>query len=135
AEAGAVAELWGDRTGVWQGISLDVRKALKGFAGFFDLKWKTINGRPPVFFDPLNPFIDIPMFRETRDGRHVIPLNICPRLAARALKLLGCSSSTDSVRNAILQWRAQDLENAAVEAGLPIAMVRTFDEFPKELQF
>src|SRR5215813_10567840 len=74
AKAGAVAALWRDRTGEGQDISVDVRKALKRFAGFFDLKWETINGRPPVFFDPLNPFIDIPMFRETRDGRHVIPL-------------------------------------------------------------
>ena len=135
AKSAAVAALWRDRTDEGQDIAIDVRKALKRFAGFFDRKWETINGRPPAFFEPLNPFIDIPMFRETRDGRHVIPLNIYPRLAARALKLLGCSSSTDSVRNAILQWRAQDLENAAVEAGLPIAMVRTFDEFRKELQY
>ena len=135
AKSAAVAALWRDRTGQGQDIAVDVRKALRRFAGFFDLKWETINGRPPAFFEPLNPFIDVPMFRETRDGRHVIPLNIYPRLAARALKLLGCSSSTDSVRNAILQWRALDLENAAVEAGLPIAMVRTFDEFRKELQY
>lgn len=135
AKSVAVAALWRDRSDEGQDIAIDVRKALKRFAGFFDRKWETINGRPPAFFEPLNPFIDIPMFRETRDGRHVIPLNIYPRLAARALKLLGCSSSTDSVRNAILQWRAQDLENAAVEAGLPIAMVRTFDEFRNELQY
>src|SRR5215468_8840679 len=91
AKSAAVAALWRDRTGQGQDIAVDVRKALKRFAGFFDRKWETINGRPPAFFEPLNPFIDIPMFRETRDGRHVIPLNIYPRLAARALKLLGCS--------------------------------------------
>ncbi|WFU66110.1 CoA transferase [Bradyrhizobium brasilense] len=135
ARSTAVAALWRDRTGEGQDIAVDVRKALRRFAGFFDLKWETINGRPPAFFEPLNPFIDIPMFRETRDGRHVIPLNIYPRLAARALNLLKCSSSTDSVRNAILQWRALDLENAAAEAGLPIVMVRTFDEFRKEIQY
>jgi hypothetical protein len=39
------------------------------------------------------------------------------------------------VRNAILQWRADDLENAAAEAGIVIAKVRTFDEFRKELQY
>jgi crotonobetainyl-CoA:carnitine CoA-transferase CaiB-like acyl-CoA transferase len=41
----------------------------------------------------------------------------------------------ESVRNAILQWRAEDLENAAAEAGLVIAMVRTNEEFRKELQY
>ena len=26
---------------------MDVRKALRRFAGFFEEKWETINGRPP----------------------------------------------------------------------------------------
>jgi hypothetical protein len=135
AKAVAVAALWQLRTGEGQDIALDVRKALRRFAGFFDLKWETINGRPPALFEPLNPFIDLPIFRETRDGRHVVALNIYPRLAARGLSLLRCGNSIESVRNAILQWRAEDLENAAAEAGLPIAMVRTFEEFRKEPQY
>ena len=135
AKAVAVAALWQLRTGEGQDIAMDVRKALPRFAGFFDLKWETINGRPPVLFEPLNPFIDLPMFRETRDGRHVVALNIYPRLAARGLSLLRCGNSIESVRNAILQWRAEDLENAGAEAGLPIAMVRTFEEFRKEPQY
>src|SRR5262245_42113238 len=135
ARSVAVAALWRDRTGEGQDIALDVRKALRRFCCFFDLKWETINGRPPVFYDPLNPFIDIPIFRETRDGRHVVALNIYPRLAARALRLLRCGNTVESVRNAILQWRAEDLENAAAEAGLPVAMVRHFEEFVKEPQY
>ena len=135
ARAVAISALWQLRTGEGQDIALDVRKALRRFAGFFDLKWETINGRPPALFEPLNPFIDLPIFRETRDGRHVIALNIYPGLAARGLSLLRCGNSTESVRNAILQWRAEDLENAAAEAGLPIAMVRTFEEFRKEPQY
>src|SRR5262249_32160065 len=75
------------------------------------------------------------LFHETRDGRHVVAINIYPKLAARALSLLQCSASADSVRNAILQWRADDLENAAAEAGLPFAKVRTFEEFRSELQY
>ena len=135
AKAVGVATLWRDRTGEGQDISVEVRKALRRFAGFFDLKWETINGRPPAFFEPLNPFIDVPIFRETRDGRHVVALNIYPRLAARALSLIRSSASVESVRNAILQWRAEELEDAAAEAGLPIAMVRTFEEFRKESQY
>jgi hypothetical protein len=110
---------------------MDVRKALTRFAGFFDMKWETINGRPPVLFDPLNPFMGLPMFRETRDGRHVVALNIYPRLAARGFSLLKCGNSPESVRNAILHWRAEDLETAGAEAGLPIAMVRSFEEFQR----
>jgi hypothetical protein len=129
AKAVGVAALWRMRSGEEQDIEVDVRKALRRFAGFFDLKWETINGRPPALK------VDTNLFRETRDGRHVVPLNIYPKLAARELSLLRCDSSPEAVRNAILQWRADDLENAAAEAGIVIAKVRTFEEFRKELQY
>jgi hypothetical protein len=136
AKAVAIAALWRDRTGEGQDIAVDVRKALRRFCGFFELKWETINGRPPAAFaDPLNPFIDPNLFHGTRDGRHVVAINIYPKLAARALSLLRSHANADSVRNAILQWRADDLENAAAEAGLPFAKVRTFEEFLNELQY
>src|SRR5215468_581185 len=136
AKAVAVSALWRDRTGEGQDIAVDVRKALRRFAGFFDLKWETINGRPPALLgDPLNPFFELPLFRETKDGRHVVALNIYPKLAARALDLLKCSTSADAVQKAIRQWHADDLENAGAEAGVVIAKVRTFDEFRKEPQY
>jgi CoA-transferase family III len=135
AKALAVAALWRHRTDEGQDIAVDVRKALRRFCGFFDLKWETINGRPPVFGDPLNPFFEIPLFRETQDGRHVVPLNIYPKLAARTLSLLKCGPSTEAVGNAIRQWRADDLENAGAEAGVVMAKVRTFAEFRKEQQY
>jgi hypothetical protein len=135
AKAVAVAALWRHRTDEGQDIAVDVRKALRRFCGFFDLKWETINGRPPVFGDPLNPFFEIPLFRETQDGRHVVPLDIYPKLAARTLSLLKCGPSTEAVGNAIRQWRADDLENAGAEAGVVMAKVRTFDEFRKEQQY
>ncbi len=135
AKATAVAALWKLRTGEGQDIAVDVRKALRRFCGFFELKWETMNGRPPNFLDPLNPFLGPHLFRETRDGRHIVAINIYPRLAARALKLLRCDASEESVSEAILQWRGLDLEDAAAEAGLPMAMVRTFDEFRREPQY
>ncbi|MFL9937581.1 carnitine dehydratase, partial [Paraburkholderia sp. RL18-103-BIB-C] len=63
AKAVGVAALWRLRTGEEQDIEVDVRKALRRFAGFFDLKWETINGRPPALK------MDTNLFRETRDGR------------------------------------------------------------------
>jgi crotonobetainyl-CoA:carnitine CoA-transferase CaiB-like acyl-CoA transferase len=133
AKAIAVAALWQQRTGEGQDISVDVRKALPRFCGFFERKWETVNGRPPApLEDPLNPFLSPQMFHETKDGRHVVAINIYPKLAARALDLIKSFPTDEGVRNAILQWRAEDLENAAVDAGLPIATVRTFEEFRKE---
>jgi hypothetical protein len=135
AKAVAISALWRDRSGEGQDIAVDVRKALRRFAGFYDRKWETINGRAPALTDPMNPFLELPLFRETRDGRHVVALNIYPKSGARALSFLRCGVSVESLNNAILQWKADDLENAAAEAGLIFAKVRTFEEFRKEVQY
>src|SRR3954453_18544071 len=92
ARSVALAVLWKEATGEGQNISVDVRKALRRFAGFFEGKWETINGRPPAMgANEDNPFFKFPLFRETRDGRHVVALNIYPRLRSRALNFLKCS--------------------------------------------
>ncbi len=136
AKAVAVATLWRHRTDEGQDIAVDVRKALRRFAGFFDLKWETINGRAPTLLgDPLNPFFALPLFRETKDGRHVVALNPYPKLAGHTFDLLKCAPSVEAVNAAIRQWRADDLEAAGAEAGIVMAKVRTFEEFRKEPQY
>src|ERR1700723_4317192 len=135
AKSVAVAALWRQRTGEGQNISLDVRKALRRFCGFFEGKWETVNGRSPLLLPRDNPFFELPLFRRTRDGRHMVTLNIYPGLQARALNFLRCSNSTESIANAVLQWRAEELETAAAEAGLVFAMVRTNEEFRSEPQY
>jgi crotonobetainyl-CoA:carnitine CoA-transferase CaiB-like acyl-CoA transferase len=131
----ALAALWKLRTGEGQDIQVDVRKALRRFSGFFEGKWETINGRGPLLLPRDNPFFELPLFRKTRDGRHVVSLNIYPGLQSRALNFLRCSNSTESIGNAVLQWRAEELEAAAAEAGLVFAMVRTNEEFRNEPQY
>src|SRR6201993_5081888 len=94
ARSVAVAALWRQATGDGQNISVDVRKALRRFAGFFEGKWETVNGRPP---SPggyaVSPFLEIgdKFFRETRGGRHVVALDIYPQLLVNTLNFLGCS--------------------------------------------
>jgi crotonobetainyl-CoA:carnitine CoA-transferase CaiB-like acyl-CoA transferase len=135
ARSVALAALWKARTGEAQDIHVDVRKALRRFCGFFEGKWETLNGRSPLLLPRDNPFFELPLFRKTRDGRHMVTLNIYPGLQSRALNFLRCSNSTESIGNAILQWRAEELEAAAAEAGLVFGMVRTNEEFRKELQY
>jgi crotonobetainyl-CoA:carnitine CoA-transferase CaiB-like acyl-CoA transferase len=135
ARSVALAALWKSRTGEGQDIHVDVRKALRRFCGFFEGKWETINGRSPVLLPRDNPFFELPIFRKTRDGRHVVALNVYPGLQARALNFLRCSNSSESIGNALLQWRAEELEAAAAEAGLVFAMVRTHKEFLNEPQY
>jgi crotonobetainyl-CoA:carnitine CoA-transferase CaiB-like acyl-CoA transferase len=136
ARSVALAALWRQTTGEGQDISLDVRKALRRFCGFFDLKWETINGRPPSGGSLIkSPFFDIPFFRETRDGRHVIAIDFYPELRKRTLNFLRVSENSESINNAIRKWNAVELEEAAGEAGLVMAMVRTNEEFLREPQY
>jgi hypothetical protein len=138
ARSVAVAALWRQATGGGQDISVDVRKALRRFCGFFEGRWETVNGRPP---SPggyaVSPFLKTgdAFFRETRDGRHVVALDIYPQLLMRTLDFLRCSPSTESINNAILKWNAVELEQAAAAEGLVLAMVRTNEELSSELQY
>src|ERR1700751_2540243 len=83
AKSVAVAALWKHSTGEGQDISVDVRKALLRFYGFFEGKWETINGRPPspggYAVSPCLKMGDA-FFRDTRDGRYVVALDIYPQL-------------------------------------------------------
>jgi len=80
----ALAALWKSRTGEGQDIHVDVREALRRFCGFFEGKWETITRRSPLLLPRDNPFSSCLLFRKTRDGRHVVVLNIYPGLQARA---------------------------------------------------
>jgi len=140
AKAVAAAAVWRFRSGgEGQDIHVDVRKALRRFAPFFEREWEKVNGHQASFAsDPENPFINYPtmtLWNKTRDGRWVMPANVYPRLRARATTLLRCDDSVNAVQNAMLQWRADELETAAAEAGLPFAMLRTTEEFMKEIQY
>ena len=138
ARSVAVAALWRQTTGEGQNISMDVRKALRRFCGFFDGKWETVNGRPP---SPggyaVSPFLRTgdAFFRETRDGRYVVALDFYPQLFVRTLDFLRCSPSTESINNAILKLDAVELEQAAAAEGLVLGMVRTNEELRSELQY
>jgi crotonobetainyl-CoA:carnitine CoA-transferase CaiB-like acyl-CoA transferase len=138
ARSVAVAALWRQATGQGQDISVDVRKALRRFAGFFEGKWETMNGRPP---SPggyaVSPFLKMgdTFFRETRDGRHVLALDIYPKILVRTLDFLGCAPNTKSINDAIRKWNAVELEEAMAAEGLVLAMVRTNEEFRREPQY
>jgi hypothetical protein len=62
-------------------------------------------------------------------------LDFYPKLRARTLNFLRCSESSESIDNAILQWRADELETAAAEHGLVLGMVRSNEEFRRERQY
>src|SRR5215813_13642938 len=139
ARSVALSTLWKQMTGEGQDISIDVRKALRRFCGFFEGKWETINGRGPSLggyaFSPFFSDFEHYFFRPTRDGRHMVALDFYPGIRARTLNFLGTSESNESINSAIGKWDALELENAAAEQGLVLAMVRTNEEFRREPQY
>jgi crotonobetainyl-CoA:carnitine CoA-transferase CaiB-like acyl-CoA transferase len=139
ARSVALSALWKQTTGEGQDISIDVRKALRRFAGFFEGKWETINGRGPspggYAFSPFFSDFEHYFFRPTRDGRHMVALDFYPGTRVHTLNFLGASESNESISNAISKWDAVELENAAAEEGLVLAMVRTNAEFRRERQY
>jgi crotonobetainyl-CoA:carnitine CoA-transferase CaiB-like acyl-CoA transferase len=136
ARSVALAALWRQATGEGQDISVDVRRALRRFCGFAERRWETINGRAPTLGSfAASPFLNPPWFNETRDGRYAVAIDFYPGIRARTLNLLRCSESTGSIANAIRQWQSSDLEEAAAEAGVPMAIVRTNEELRREIQY
>lgn len=132
----AASAIWRDRGGEPQDITIDVRKAFRRFAGFADGRWELINGRQPSLkWLKRSAFIDLPFFRRTKDGRSVVALNVYPGLRSKALDLLGCPDSSAAVNAAIANWNADDLEQAAAEAGIVVAKVRSLEEFLAEPQY
>jgi hypothetical protein len=136
AKAIAASAIWRDRGGDVQDINVDVRKAFRRFAGFADGRWELINGRPPSLkWDKDNAFFVMPFFRKTNDDRSVVTLNIYPGLRTKALQLLRCPDDNAAVNTAIAGWNADDLEEAAAEAGIVLAKVRSVGEFLSERQY
>jgi len=80
----------GNRNRRRTGHSCHVRKALRRFSGFFEGKWETINGRSPLLLPRDNPFFELPLFRKTRDGRHVVFSTFTPGCRRRSLNFLRC---------------------------------------------
>jgi crotonobetainyl-CoA:carnitine CoA-transferase CaiB-like acyl-CoA transferase len=136
AKGVAASAIWRVRGGGDQHIGIDIRKAFQRFAGFADGRWERINGRPPALkFNKYNPFGEVPFFRATRDGRHMVDLNIYPGLHQKALTLLDCADNAKSIHAAIATWDADELEQAAADAGVIIAKVRSTEEFFQEVQY
>ncbi|WP_020578260.1 CoA transferase [Actinopolymorpha alba] len=132
----AASAIWQDRGGRAQDIKVDVRKAFRRFSGFADGQWELINGRPPSMkWNKRNAFFVLPFFRRTKDGRHVVTLNIYPGLRVKGLKLFRCPDDNAALNAAVAGWNADDLEDAAAEAGVVAAKVRSLREFLNEPQY
>ncbi|MGD6755360.1 CoA transferase [Streptomyces sp. BH105] len=134
AKSAAIAKLWRLRSGEGQDITVDLRSAPHRLCPFYDRKWELLNGYPPASSSNVSNALAF-SFYPTADGRWVMPLNPYPGIKNAAMKLLGTPDDTAAVARAIAGWNADDLEKAAVEAGVVMPVLRSPLEMLDEPQY
>ena len=131
AKSAAVAKLWRLRGRGGQDISVDLRPAPHRLCPFYDKRWEQLGGYTtgmPATEDEGFGF----RFYPTADGRWMMPLNPYRNLRRTAQRLLGVPDEADAVRSAISEWRGLELEQAAVDAGCVLPMLRSAEEMLAE---
>jgi crotonobetainyl-CoA:carnitine CoA-transferase CaiB-like acyl-CoA transferase len=127
AGAAGIADIWRQRSGNGQDLSLDLRKAIHGINPMYKFR-PTINGYPYQ----MPYFIGNPMgfdFYPTKDGRFFLPTGAYPGLLNSMCAFLGCSPDKDSIAKAVSRWDGLELDEAAAAKELVFALVRTAEEW------
>jgi crotonobetainyl-CoA:carnitine CoA-transferase CaiB-like acyl-CoA transferase len=113
----AAAELWRQRTGRNQTVSVDLRHAAVEFRSE---RHARIAGQPPA------PLWDkIAGVYRTGDGRWVRLHTNFPHHRDGILNLLQCAYEREAVQAALLKWDAERFETAAADAKLVATMMRS----------
>jgi hypothetical protein len=132
AAAAGIADIWRQRTGRGQDLTLDLRKAIHGINPGYKFM-PTVNGYPyQVPFGIGNP-MTFDLYR-TKDGRFFLPTGAYPGLLHSMCTFLGCSPDKDSIANAVSKWDGLELDEAAAENGLVFALIRTAEEWANHPQ-
>ncbi len=129
AGAAEASSLWTIRTGQTQAVSAHTREAAASLVSFLFQRFED-SARAPVRAMPATAANG---FLQTGDSRWVY---VHPSFdeSVGHLAMLGCEDTPAAVRAALARWTAPDLEDAAANAGLCLAMVRTPDEWDATAQ-
>ncbi|MDP5008310.1 MAG: CoA transferase [Glaciimonas sp.] len=109
-----------------QQVSVDMRHAL---AEFRSERYLRINDAQPE-----DPWDKIAGAYRCGDGRWVRLHTNFPHHRDGVLKILDCAHDKVSVERSLQRWRAEDVENAAAEAGVVVAAMRSFAEWDQHPQ-
>jgi crotonobetainyl-CoA:carnitine CoA-transferase CaiB-like acyl-CoA transferase len=132
AAAAGIADIWRQRSGRGQDLSLDLRKAIHGINPMYKFM-PTVNGYPyqlPYWIG--NP-MGFDLYR-TKDGRFFLPTGAYPNLLHSMCTFLRCAPDKDSITNAVSKWDGLDLDEAAADKGLVFAVIRTAEEWANHPQ-
>ena len=116
----AAAEIWRQRTGEGQSVSVDMRHAGIEFRSERYVRTPT---PPGEMWDKIAG-----LYR-TRDGRWVRIHTNFPHHRDGLLALLGAEYTRESVQDKLLGWDGESFENAAAERGMVATMLRAMDEW------
>jgi crotonobetainyl-CoA:carnitine CoA-transferase CaiB-like acyl-CoA transferase len=121
ASALAAAELWHLRCGRQQLVTVDMRHAAIEFRSE---RYFRVDGRSPS-----DVWDKIAGTYRCGDGRWVRLHTNFPHHRDGVLALLDCGYDKTAVQQALLNWRAEEFEEAAARAGLVVAAMRSFEEW------
>jgi crotonobetainyl-CoA:carnitine CoA-transferase CaiB-like acyl-CoA transferase len=127
AGAAGIANIWRQRSGRGQDLSLDLRKAIHGINPLYKFM-PTINGYPYQMPYMIGNPMGFDLYR-TKDGRWFLPTGAYPRLLANMCTFLKCSPDKDSITKAVSQWDGEELDEAAADKELVFALIRTPEEW------
>jgi len=126
ASALAAAELWRLRGGRRQLVTVDMRHAAIEFRSE---RYFRVDGK-----EPAEPWDKIAGTYRCGDGRWVRLHTNFPHHRDGVLALLACGYDKTAVQQALLDWRAEEFEEAAAQAGLVVTAKRSFEEWDQHPQ-
>jgi crotonobetainyl-CoA:carnitine CoA-transferase CaiB-like acyl-CoA transferase len=126
ASALAAAELWRLRGGRRQVVTVDMRHAAIEFRSE---RYFRVDGK-----EPADPWDKIAGTYRCGDGRWVRLHTNFPHHRDGVLALLACDYDKTAVQQALLDWRAEEFEEAAARAGVVATAKRSFEEWDQHPQ-
>ena len=135
ANAVTSAILWKRRGGEGQDIHIDLRKAYVTQSAWQDvlMDCTLINGTPHMIGGKVGDLGNIIL--PTKDGRFVMLVSLYQSNSQRIMQLLDCGMIPRQLEQATMKWDAADLEKAAQDAAVPLAMIRTPEEYQASEQY
>jgi len=128
AKGAQIASIWQMKTGQSQDIHVDVRKALRRFATFYEGYLETVNGFPGKMGSEVDTGVRA-NFYQCKDGRWIYLTCNYPSLRNKGLQLLQSPPGETFVAEAVSRWDSFALEQAAEDAGVPMHVLRSPEEF------
>lgn len=135
ANAVATAILWRERTGQGQDVHVDLRKSYVTQSPWQQnlVQYTSVNGVSQMMGGDIGQLGALLL--PTRDDRWVVLTSLYASNTQRVCELLDCGVLPQQLERATRRWDAADLERAAQDAGVPLAICRTQQEYRASEQY